>query len=233
MSDTPPPESHLSDQNTKNENTKQGMIIDLHLHTYPASPCSTVSVDEVIEEAKRIGLHGICLTDHNHVWDLNELDNLRQKHGFLILGGNEITTNQGDILVFGMQKNIKDIITLEELREEVLKSDGFMIAAHPFRGFLVFGIGQLGLTHEQAMERSMFKFVDAVEVLNSKVTEDENNFALEVAKGLNLPATGGSDAHEASRVGIYATKFFDNIKDEKDLLSALKNGNFFPVIFRK
>jgi predicted metal-dependent phosphoesterase TrpH len=209
-----------------------GLIIDLHVHTSAGSPCSSAAVDDLIEEAKRIGLDGICLTDHNHVWELGALEDLRQKHGFLILGGNEITTDQGDILVFGLGKEIKGIIKLEELRAEVLAVGGYMIVAHPFRGFLVFNTGQLGLTPEKAMERALFRNVDAIEVLNGKVTESENDFAAEVAQGLGAPGTGGSDAHTVQEVGIYATRFSGIIRNEVDLVEALKGGNYDAVTFR-
>jgi hypothetical protein len=209
-----------------------GMTIDLHVHTSPASPCSSAPVDALVEEAKTIGLDGICLTDHNYVWDPKQVEDLRQKHGFLVLDGNEITTDQGDVLVFGLKRNIEGIIKLEELRAMVLEAEGFMIVAHPFRGFLTFGVGQLGLTPEKAMERSLFKCVDAVEVLNGKVTEKENSFAKQVAAGLGLPATGGSDAHEVSEVGVYATRFSGAIKNEMDLIQGLREGNYAPVRFR-
>lgn len=222
----------LIDQD-KRDNVLAGMIIDLHVHTLPASPCSSAPVDELIEEAKRIGLDGICLTDHNYVWDPDLVEKLRQKHEFLILKGNEITTDQGHMLVFGLDRRTRGIVKLEDLRQEVNSAGGFMIVAHPFRGFLTFGVGQLGLTTEKAMERPLFKSVDAVEVMNGKVTEKENSFASKVCSGLGMPATGGSDAHEVSGVGLCATRFSDMIKDEKDLLEALKSGNYSPVNFRK
>jgi predicted metal-dependent phosphoesterase TrpH len=209
------------------------MTIDLHVHTYPASPCSSASVDALIEEAKRIGLDGICLTDHNHVWDPTEVEGLRQKHGFLILRGNEITTNQGDVLVFGLHRDIEGIIDLTKLRREAEEAGGFMILAHPFRGFLVVGVDQAGLTPEKAMERPLFHYVDAVEVLNGKVTEKENAFALRVTEGLGLPGTGGSDAHEVAEVGMYATEFYEAIESEQDLIEALKKGDYSPVVFQK
>jgi len=209
-----------------------GMIIDLHVHTSTGSSCSSAPVDDLIEEAKSIGLDGICLTDHNFVWRTEALERLRQKHGFLILGGNEITTDQGDILVFGLAKDIKGIIKLEQLREEVLEAGGCMIAAHPFRGFLVFDVAELGLTPEKALERSLFSHVDGVEVLNSKVTESENDFAAKVAKKLGTFGTGGSDAHEVREVGIYATWFPGIIRNEKELVEALKCGECSPVAYR-
>ena len=210
-----------------------GMIIDLHVHTSPASPCSSARVYDIIQEAKRIGLGGICLTDHNYVWDPDEVEDLRQKHELLILRGNEITTDQGDMLVFGLEKEIKGIVKLKELREEVSAAKGFIIVAHPFRGFLTFGIGKLGLTPEEAMERPLFKYVDAVEVMNCKVTKKENRFAAKVAEGLNLPATGGSDAHEVSEVGIFATRFSQVITNEKALIEALRDGSYAPIAYRE
>ncbi|QTA88017.1 PHP domain-containing protein [Desulfonema magnum] len=231
------PHIRVQEKPVQRERKPGGVVIDLHTHTFPASPCSSVSEDHLIEEAKRIGLDGICLADHNYIWEANRVEELRQKHGFLVLRGTEITTDQGHILVFGVNNNITPdgdgILSLEVLRERVEKADGFMIAAHPFRGFLVFGVKQLGLTVENAMTRPLFKYVDAVEVMNGKVTEKENEFSSQVAAGLGFPSTGGSDAHEVNEVGIYATQFFDSIKDEKDLLNALKNRNYSPVTFRK
>jgi predicted metal-dependent phosphoesterase TrpH len=217
------------------DSASKGMVIDIHTHSYPASSCSSVSEDQLIEEAKRIGLDGICLTDHNFVWNPDRVKALNQKHGFLVLRGNEITTDQGHMLVFGLHTIIRErgIIKLDELRREVKKADGFMIVVHPFRGFLTFGVGQLGLSVEKAMERPLFKYVDAIEVMNGKVTKEENVFASEVAAGLGLPGIGGSDAHKESEVGVYATRFQDSIADEKDLIDMLKSGKFSPVSFRK
>ena len=94
-----------------------------------------------------------------------------------IFRGNEFTTNQGDILVFGYEADIKELLTIEELREEVMEAGGFMIAAHPFRGFKTFGIGQLQMTVEQACSRKVFDFVDAVEIRNGKLSAEENDMA--------------------------------------------------------
>ncbi len=212
--------------------TAGGSVIDLHVHSHPASPCSSAAVDDLIVEARRIGLDGICLTDHNHSWSPSDVEALRQKHGFMVLRGNEITTNQGDVLVFGLDRDIKGIINIRDLRAEVVAAGAFMIAAHPIRGFLVIGAGQVGLTPAKAMEREVFKSVDAVEALNGKVTRDENDFASKVAAGLGLPTTGGSDAHEVEEVGQYATRFAATIHNENDLIEALKTGEYSPEAFR-
>jgi hypothetical protein len=63
-------------------------VIDLHVHSYPASSCSVASADQLIEEAKSIGLDGICLTEHNYLWEAGKIEELRQHYGFLVLRGN-------------------------------------------------------------------------------------------------------------------------------------------------
>lgn len=218
---------------TPHQRDARGFYVDLHMHSYPASQCSTANIDDLIVEAKTIGLDAVCLTDHNHVWPSNEIEALKQKHEFPILRGNEITTDQGDMLVFGMYQDVKGIINLSDLRELVEAAGGFMIAAHPFRGFLVFNTSQIGMTVEKAMQSQVFQQVDAMEVLNGKVTRPENDFAAQVAAGMKLPATGGSDAHAISDVGRYVTCFQQNIETEQDLVGALKQGNYKPFMYHK
>jgi predicted metal-dependent phosphoesterase TrpH len=192
-----------------------------------------VTIEQLVAEARSTGLDGICLTDHNHRWDPSEIEALRQKHGFLILRANEITTDQGDILVLGLEEDIQGLIRLQDLRRKVLDAQGYMIAAHPFRGFLTFGIGYLGLTPEKASLRPIFQEVDAVEVMNSRVSETENQFAAQVAEILGLSVIGGSDAHKPGEVGRFATRFTDPVHDEKGLIAALKKGRCSPVAFRE
>lgn len=207
--------------------------LDLHVHSYPQSPCSNASVDEMIETAKAIGLDGICLTDHNFLWSRKDIEVLREKHDFLILRGIEVTTDQGDVLVFGFDGKIDSFIKIEELQKMVKSAGGVIIVAHPFRGFLTFSTDELGLSPERASERPVFRYVDAIEVLNSKVSKKENNMAKEVAEILNLPKTAGSDAHKVSEVGLFATRFFRKIRNEADLVDAILSREYEPVIYRK
>lgn len=210
-----------------------GMVLDLHMHTAPASPCSSISVEALIAEAKKIGLDGMVITDHNHIWSAEAVARLGREHDFLVLRGNEIITDQGDMLVYGFHEDIKEMIKLEDLSRRVRDAGGFIAAAHPFRGFLITGAERMGLDVEHAAARRMFEQVDAVEVLNGKVTPGENDFAAKVAKAAGLPGTGGSDAHENGTVGCYATEFTVPVKSEADLVQALRSGAFRAVRFRE
>ena len=205
------------------------MRIDLHIHTSPRSACSYIDPHELIQEAQRLKLDGICLTEHQVLWDSGDVEKLAREGGIKIFQGNEFTTNQGDILVFGLYKDIKELLMIQDLREEVRKSGGFMIAAHPFRGFKTFGIGQLQMTVEQACKRKVLEFVDAVEIGNGKLSPDENDMARKVSEKLDLPGTGGSDAHRVDEVGKWLTVFEKEIQNENELVAELHAGRFTAV----
>jgi len=205
------------------------MRIDLHIHTSPRSACSYIDPLELIQEAQRLKLDGICLTEHQVLWDNGDVEKLARESGVKIFQGNEFTTNQGDILVFGLYKDIKELLMIQDLREEVRKSGGFMIAAHPFRGFKTFGIGQLQMTVEQACKRKVLEFVDAVEIGNGKLSPDENDMARKVSEKLDLPGTGGSDAHRVDEVGKWLTVFEKEIQNENQLVAELHAGRFTAV----
>jgi hypothetical protein len=202
------------------------MRIDLHIHTSPLSACSYIDPHELVKEARRLKLDGICLTEHQVLWDPAAVDKLAREAGIKIFRGNEFTTNQGDVLVFGFYEDIKELMMIQELREAAQKAGGFMIAAHPFRGFKTFGIGQLQMTVEQAAKRKMFEFVDAVEIGNGKLSQDENDMARKVAKKLGLPGTGGSDAHRVDEIATWVTVFDKDIENEQELLVELHGGRF-------
>ena len=205
------------------------MKIDLHIHTAPLSACSYIDPQALIQEARRLNLDGICLTEHQVVWNPAEVDQLAEKAGIRIFRGNEFTTDQGDILVFGFYDDLKELLVIQELRDKVTAAGGYMIAAHPFRGFKTFGIGQLQLTVEQACRRKVFEFVHAVEIGNGKLSPDENDMARKVAAKLGLPGTGGSDAHRVDEIATWLTVFEKNIEDENQLLQELHAGRFEAV----
>jgi predicted metal-dependent phosphoesterase TrpH len=202
------------------------MRIDLHTHTSPRSACSSLDPLDLVREAARLGLDGICLTEHQVLWQPDEVAELAQTTQVKVFRGNEFTTNQGDILVFGYEEDRKELLTIEELRDAVTAAEGFMIAAHPFRGFKTFGIGQLQMTVEQASNRKVFDFVDALEIRNGKVSDQENEMAARVAARLDLLGTAGSDAHRLDEVGKWVTDFEHRIDDEQELVEELRAGRF-------
>ncbi len=202
------------------------MKLDLHIHTSVYSACSNMTPDEMVASAKKVGLDGICITEHNRIWGRQQASSLSEKYGLPIFRGMEVTTTGGDILVFGLEEEPADMWTPAILKTKVDAAGGVAIAAHPFRGFLLFGFGALDMKLDDAMSNPTFSQVHGLEVCNSMATDEENDFARRVAEAMHLLRLGGSDAHRPEAVGTCVTSFEDWFDDEKGLVAAIMSSRF-------
>lgn len=68
---------------------------DLHLHTV-LSPCGDIymSPSAIIEQAKKLHLDVIAITDHNSTRQVKVTQQLGKENGILVIGGVEITTQE-------------------------------------------------------------------------------------------------------------------------------------------
>ncbi len=205
------------------------MLIDLHTHTRYGSPCAYMEPSALIQRAKRIGLDAVCITEHNQPWDRKAVNTLGKEHDFLVIGGIEVSTSLGEMLVFGLHQSVINIWEAEELKEMVDDAGGVMIAAHPFRGQVGSGARVLNtspLTVEKASQRPVFQMVDGIEVFNGRSGPEELDFAQAVSERLNLRGAGGSDAHNVASVGWCVTIFENRITSEEELIAEIRAGRF-------
>lgn len=195
------------------------MLIDIHIHTKEYSSCSDIDLEEAIVKAKSIGLDGICITDHESKDIADKAMELSKKHDFLIIVGVEILTYEGDLLVFGLEEVPKEKMSANELISLVSRAGGIAISAHPYRD------------NGRGMGDNIRKLdgLSGIEVFNGNTELFQNIKAFDLAKELNLPCLGGSDAHRLERIGRFATLFPDGIRDEKDLIDAIKHRKVSPV----
>ncbi|CAK7071423.1 PHP domain-containing protein [Tissierella carlieri] len=197
------------------------MIIDTHVHENKYSFDSFLDFKESIELAKFIGLDGICITNHDNNNLRDEIGDSAKINGILVIVGAEVLTHEGDILVFGLKDIPEEMISAEELLKLVKKHNGAAIAAHPFRNNNR-GIGE--------NMRKLSHLLDGIESFNGSTYSYHNLQSYALATELNLPSLGASDAHKLEKLGTYATKFYDTIRDHRDFIEALKSGNFHPLM---
>jgi predicted metal-dependent phosphoesterase TrpH len=215
------------------------MKIDLHLHTLYGSSCAYMDPDQLIQQAKLMGLDGVCITEHNQLWDQEAIERLRDKHNFLVIGGVEVSTDLGEILVFGLHQSVLQVYDAVQLRAMVDEVDGVMVMAHPFRSepelFSHFdlpdpeGDGKIIKRIQKVGNRPVFYLVDALEIYNGRAGFKETAFTTAVAQYVNLPGTGGSDAHAILGVGACYTVFEEKISHERDLINQIKQRRFQGV----
>ena len=195
--------------------------VDLHTHTRHGSNCSYMEPSELMRQARFVGLDAVCITEHNAAWDEAGLRTLAKESPPLVFSGVEVSTELGDVLVFGANGVLHGVGRAAELRAVVDRVGGVMIAAHPFRRFFV--PGALPIV-EKALANPLFGLVDAVEVFNGVGSRREQNFAMEVASRLSMPAVAGSDSHALHTVGCCYTEFERPLATVRDLIRELRVG---------
>lgn len=210
-------------------------LIDIHCHTSPLSHDSALTPDALVGAAKEAGLDGICLTEHDFFWDADKAEELAERHNFLVIPGNEVNTEFGHMLVFGLERFVYGMHRLHELSAMVRQAGGAMVFAHPYRRQLPFELRHEGDWSEalaRAMANEAHDHVDAIEVYNGRGSRRENEFAEEIRARAGLPATAGSDSHQRSDVGVCATGFEREVRGLADLIAELKAGRCRPVVLR-
>jgi PHP family Zn ribbon phosphoesterase len=217
-------------------------LFDLHIHTTKGSSDSSLTPEDLILEADRLGLRGLCLTEHSGPWDRHEFKRFADLHNVVLIRAMEVETDFGHMLAFGLDRYQAGFNKASELRKAATAAGGFVVTAHPFRGVLSGANGSrsraliyqsipdpLPESPEDALDHPVFKLADAVEVANGGTIDRENDFAMAVAALLKLPVTGGSDAHSVHGLGKFLTEFHDEVKDEAEFLKALHSKKFHPV----
>ena len=212
------------------------LIIDMHIHTARGGPDSNLSPQELVSEARRLGLDGICLSEHGGGWDKWDFDKFAKQYpDLLLIRALEVDTEYGHIGTVGLDGYQSGIHRIHHLRKVIQECQGFMVSVHPFRRFfekpplnksLLF---KQPVPLEEAIEHPVFEMTDAIEAVNGACTSRENQFALKAAKLLGKPCTGGSDAHSTHGIGSGATVFERRITCQDDLLEELHAGRFYPT----
>jgi len=213
-----------------------GTIIDLHIHTIVGSMDSDISPKRLGEAAKAAGLSGVALTEHMSQWQDDEVERFRQETGLFVFNAREWSTDMGHIIVLGLDRSVRGLARVRDLRAACDENGAYMVLCHPFRYFpgpSNFLFGGHRDAHErpaeELAEHPLFHLTDAIEVLNGGCIERENALAQEVARVLERPGVAGSDAHMPSEVGRFATVFEKDLTREEDMLAELKAGRFLPA----
>lgn len=171
------------------------MKFDLHIHS-KYSYDSFLSPLDIIKIAKKKGLDGIAVTDHNTIKGGIETSKLNNKNNFIVIVGSEIRTEYGDIIGLFLNEEIKSRIFMQVV-EEIKDQGGFVILPHPFRLGVDFPI-------------NLLKHIEIIEAFNARSPKSLNVRALELAKRFKKPMVAGSDAHLSFELGRGRTIVFDN-----------------------
>ena len=180
-------------------------LFDLHIHTTKGSADSSLAPEDLILEAERLCLRGLCITEHSGPWDQSGFYKAEELcHTAKSVGGFVISAHP-----------FRGVLG-KHMRE---------------RPYLYRTIPDpIPQTPEQALDHPIFNMANAIEVANGGTADEENTFAMKVAGLLSIPVTGGSDAHSVHGIGKFVTAFRDEIDNEEQFLKALHERTFYPAV---
>ncbi len=167
------------------------MRIDMHVHTcYSAD--SNLGLADIVQAVEDGLIDGLAITDHNEIKGAQEL---QQFAPFPVIVGEEIMTEDGEIIGYFLSKRIEAGLPLLETINQIKEQGGLVAVPHPFDRL-----------RTSALKRNKLdlvtKYLDMIEVFNSRnVFKQDNQLAQEFAEKAGLLKIAGSDAHTKPEIG--------------------------------
>ena len=164
--------------------------VDMHVHTRGSFDCVS-DPEAVLEQAARVGVHRVCITDHDEIQ--MALD-LAERHPDRVIPGEEIRTAEGvDIIGLYLREWIPNGTRARETCERIRDHGGLVYVPHPFAGRKARGGAVLSEIED---------LIDVVEGFNARIHRPVlNDRAIEWARSRGLPLGAGSDAHTLGEIG--------------------------------
>lgn len=184
---------------------------EFHCHTI-YSKDSLVTLQDLLSTCRKKGIQRLVVTDHNAIvgaFLARELD------PSLFVVGEEIMTQQGELLAFFVQELIPAGLRASEAIARLHEQSAFISVSHPF------DLTRSGRWQEDDL-LSIMLTIDAIEIYNSRCLSPKSNIlAANFSYQHHLLGTVGSDAHSLREVGN-ATLTLPEFHDATSLKSALR-----------
>ena len=208
------------------------MLIDLHAKS-SLSEGVDLSVNDVLQAAAANEYDAVAFCETLSTTYCHDVVERGRDFDIDVFVGVEIPTDTGILL--GFAPELDEFYTAEKWRrytdfgrptpEAVLELfdeiGGAVVASRPYDRDTDFVMGD----HIFELEG-----LDAVEVVNSRVDQVHNDFAVEAATYLGLPTVGGSDPGDsADALGNYGTFFNKQFGDQAGFVEALQDEEYWAV----
>jgi histidinol phosphatase-like PHP family hydrolase len=208
------------------------MILDLHAHSIKSDD-GRAKVQNYCQwiRTRNVPIDGFVLTEHRQFDNESDYGELGREYGLTILKGSEVETEYGHVLIFGVTPELQTEFDFGNIRlalADVIaacnRHGAVAVPCHP-------GRPRVGM-HAHLAEFGVPEGVEIVEIFNGGSRGEEDAVARAMADEQGYRGIGGSDAHIVSHIGRCATRFARPIHDERELVDALRAGEFEAVSFR-
>lgn len=184
------------------------MKYDLHVHTCYSRNDGFDHPRDFFKHARKKGLSGFAIADHNSVDGLRIAKELRSEFSdILFIRAQEISSKAGHVLAYGIDTLVPRDLALDETIEIIHDLGGIAVAAHPFDFF-----------RKCVNKKIIGCKIDGIEAINGH-TMIGNAKAKRFAKKYGYCITAGTDAHLAKNIGKCYIQ--SSAETEEDLIDAI------------
>ena len=187
--------------------------IDPHVHTI-YSYDSLITPKDLIFYAKKRGLDGVAITDHDRI---DGALKIAKETDFLIVPGIEISSLNGHIIGLNVGELVPPKLNVDETLDRIHEAGGIAIACHPITFF------------KESLKGHISSRFDAIEVINSAAFPF--NYSVrrseEIASRLGIARVAGSDAHYGPEIG-YAYTLVNAESTVDEVVNAVRKGLCSP-----
>jgi len=194
-------------------------FFDFHIHScFSTDSCMVPS--DIVDTARKKGLKGIAITDHNTVKGGIKAKKTLSSSDLIIIVGSEILTNVGEIIGLFLNEEVSSNDP-NVVIDEIKRQGGISVLPHPFRSFLL-----PRNREKKEIPKEIIRQIQLIEVQNSRTRGRDNQKALNLALKMKRPIITGSDAHFHREIGCIATSVED-CNSEEELRKSLLDGRTF------
>ena len=187
--------------------------IDLHVHTVYSND-SLITPKDLIFHAKKRGLDGVAITDHDRI---DGALKIAKETDFLIVPGIEISSLNGHIIGLNVDELVPPKLSVDETLDRIHEAGAIAIACHPITFF------------KESLKGCISPRFDAIEVINSSAFPF--NYSVrrseEIASRLGIARVAGSDAHYGPEIG-YAYTLVNAEPEIDEIVKAIREGSCRP-----
>jgi predicted metal-dependent phosphoesterase TrpH len=163
-------------------------------------------VPAVLEAARRAGLDLIAITDHDDLRGARQARDLGPRYGIGVIPGVEITTAEGHLLAYWVERPVPAGRPLIETLLRVGEQGGLCVAAHPTAQW----VSSLGATrvHQALRHPDARRVLVGIEVYNIGLPRLVNNRAAQaLGRETGLAQLANSDSHMLWTIGLCHSEF--------------------------
>jgi predicted metal-dependent phosphoesterase TrpH len=207
------------------------MKVDLHCHSEASHDCCT-PLELIPLRCQTRGVNVQAITDHNLIWGAQRIKGIVEELAqnaeaggpsyrapLTVIIGEEISTNEGELIGLFLEERIESGLSPEETVERIKSQGGLVLLPHGFDPLKRWRL------RPEARERIAHS-IDIVETFNARISQPRwNRAAVAWSLERSLPISAGTDAHTLADIGsAWVEVPYQPIQKPQDLLRALEEG---------